>query len=1131
MRFLRVQNAVLALSFVALAGFVANTVAPVAHAQTNTTGDIVGIVADSSGAAVPGAHVSVTSQETGATRVVTSSASGEYRVSQLPPGKYTISVTATGFEGSKQTLQVSAGAVASANIALSIGKASETVEVSAGEVPMLHVDDAQVSTTFTQEQVLNLPNPGNDLTFVAQTAPGSVMNTQSGYGNFSSFGLPGTANTFTVNGAYYNDPYLNVNNSGATNLTLGNNDVASVTVTSNAYNASFGGLGGAQVSEVTRSGGNKFHGNGAYWWNGRLLNANDYFDKQAGNPRPFDNVNQWAGSFGGPIVRDKTFFFFNYEGLRVVLPTRNTVYAPDAAYQANTLANLTANGLAAEIPVYQNIFKLYNNSPGFATANTDSNYTDALTGGYGLVSFNALAANFTHEYLLNGRVDQSISDKDHLFGHMTDDQGLQATYTNVLNPIFDAASPQPAWEGQLGEQHIFSPAVSNQFLFSVIHYKAFFTNTNEAASEQLVPFTLIFADEDTGNNGTGAWPGGLNMVWPQGRDVTGYEFQNDLSWTKGKHTLSFGWTFRRDDISDFSPGTFTSSPEAVVTNGSFQQGYVDEWFQQFPTRLEQPVALYAQGWYAQDQWRPLTNLTVTYGMRMEHNSDPVCRTNCFARLSTDFSDASTSTSTPYNQLIVSGLNKAVANLQKIGWEPRVGFALLPFGAQSKTTIRGGLGMFADAFPGQVADDFLLNPPSEVGFTLYGPAFGGTNIALVPAAPGSAASVAASSDKAFSSGFATGSSLSSLSTVPGFAPPNISSAVQKINNPSYVEWSMAVEQQLGKFDTLSVMYVGNHSYHEPEQNNSVNAWNSGGAIGFPELSTSGPPNANFSAVTQISSSGSSNFNGVVISEQHRSRTLTVGFNYQWSHALDEISNGGFDGFTANSVYPDDPFNLSKNYGNADYDTRQYLSGDYIYALPHFWGPKVLVDNWQFSGTVFHSLGLPFSVVDTGTASMLSGYGGALYARQTGALGGSDHCGGTAAANENNPTPCGFAADYAPFIPAVPATATTPLIPAVQSATDFGQSRRNQVFGPNYTDSDFSITKGFLMPHWESAKFRIGAQFFNIFNHPNFGQPINSVASGALGTIQSTVNPPTSILGSFLGGDASPRLVQATLKFDF
>ena len=1114
MRFSRLEKLALALGLLAFAGFVANTTAPVVYAQTNTTGDIAGIVSDSSGASVPGATVTVTSLATGATRAATTSTAGEFRVAQLAPGRYSLEVVAATFEKSKLTIDVSAGSVAPANVTLTVGKANVTVEVSAGEVPMLHVEDAQLSTIFTQEQVLTLPNPGNDLTFVAQTAAGSVMNTQSGYGNFSSFGLPGTANTFTVNGGYYDDPFLNVNNSGATNLTLGNNDVASVTVTSNAYNASFGGLGGAQVSEISRSGGAKFHGNGAYWWNGRVMNANDYFDKQAGNPRPFDNVNQWAGAFGGPIIRDKTFFFFNYEAIDVVLPTRNTVYSPDASYQANTLANLTANGLASEIPVYKNIFSLYTSAPGYAKAAVDSNYTDANTGGYGLVQFDAVAGNYTHEHLFNGRVDQTFSEKDHLFGHMTYDIGVQATYTNVLNPLFDALSPQPSWEGQLGEQHIFSPTLSNSFLFATNLYQAVFSNTTEAASEKLVPFSLIFADEDIASNGTGAWPGGLNIIWPQGRNVTGYQFQDDVSWTKGKHTLSFGWTIRRDDITDYSPGEYTTSPEAVATNGSFQQGYVDLWAENFPTRSTQPVALYAMGWYAQDQWKPVPNLTLTYGLRMEHNSNPVCRTDCFARLSTNFAAASTSTSTPYNKLISSGLEQALASLQMIGYEPRVGFSYLPFGAQSKTTLRGGFGMFADAFPGQIADSFLNNAPGNVPFDVYGPAFGGGNTALVPSAPGSAESIAAASDAAFQAGFKGGGSFNTISAAaPAFSAPNISTALQKVFNPTYEEWSFAVERQIGPRDTFSVMYVGNHSYHEPELNSGINAWNAGGAAGFPELSTISAPNPNFADVTEVSSSSVGNFNGVVFGAQHRSRSLSLAVNYQWSHAIDEISNGGFDGFSGNSVYPDDPLNLRKSYGNADYDTRHYVSGSYVYTMPHYRGPKLLVDHWEASGTFFHSTGLPFSVVDTATAGEIGNYNvngtsNPLYAKQNPGRLSSTHCGGTAAANGY---PCPFANDFT-------------------SATDFGQSERNELVGPAYTDSDFAITKGFLVPGWETGKLRVGAQFFNIFNHPNFGQPLNNVAGG-IGVIVSTVNPPTSILGSFLGGDASPRLVQLTAKFDF
>jgi hypothetical protein len=1112
MRFMRSRIAALAFALMTPVGLSFLTMPIPASAQTNTTGAIDGVISDPTGAIVPNASVAVTNAANGATYKATTGGNGEYRVSQLPPGAYNIAVSASGFQTSKQTIQVSIGQVATGNLALTVGQTATTVEVTGSEVPLLHTDDAQISTTFTQQQVENLPNPGNDLTFVAQTAPGSIMNTQGGYGNFSSFGLPGTANTFTVNGGYYNDPFLNVNNSGATNLALGANDISSVTVTSNAYNASFGGLGGAQVSEISRSGGNRFHGNADYWWNGRIMNANDYFNNNSGTPRPFDNVNQWAAAIGGPIRHDKTFFFVNYEGLRVILPSRATVYAPDATYEANTLANLTANGLSSEIPVYQNIFSLYDNAPGHQSATQST--SDGDSGGYGTVQFNSTASNFTHEQLWNGRIDQNWGDNDHLFGHVTVDKGVQATYTNVLNPLFNALSPQPAYEGQLAEQHIFSPNVSNSFLLSTIYYRAVFTNTNESASASIVPFSLIFADGDIGSNGTSAWPGGLNIIWPQGRNVTGYQFQDDLSWTKGKHTFSFGWTMRRDDLTDFSPAEYTLSPEAVVTNASFQQGYVDEWVQQFPTRLTQPVALYNMGWYVQDQWKVRPNLTITYGLRMEHNSDPICRTNCFARLGTDFASSNSSTSVPYNQLISSGHETALAKMQPIGWEPRIGFAFLPFGPSSRTTIRAGFGMFADAFPGQIADMFLNNAPTNVPFTLFGPAFGGSNLALDPGTAGSARSVASASAAAFQSGFATGGSFDTLSTVPGFAAPSISTARQYIKYPTYEEWSLSVEHQISKNDSLSVQYVGNRSYHQPVQNNSVNSWNSGGAPGFSEFSTAGPTNPNFGAVTEVSSEAVSNFNGGVAQWQHRAKSLNLNFNYEYSHALDEISNGGFDGFSGNSVYPNNPFNLSQNYGNADYDVRHYFSGNIVFEVPHWRGPKAIVDQWTFSGTVFHSTGLPFTVTDSGTATAFSNYGGPMFAQQTAQIGKNNHCGGegaTTTVNGNN-VPCAFVNDFT-------------------SPTDFGQSRRNQMFGPNYTDSDFAVMKGFGIHGMESGKLRVGAQFYNLFNHPNFGQPNGDLASGSFGLISTTVNPPTSILGSFLGGDASPRLIQLTGKFEF
>ena len=260
MRVFRFNSAALALSLLATAGFVAVSTAPVAIAQSNISGDISGNVTDPSGAVVSNAQITVTSQARGNVKTsVTSDASGNFRVPLLSPGPYTVSVTAPGFQTSTATVNVQAGTI-TVTLKMTVGQASTTVEVTGGVNDILHTEDAQMSTSFNLEQIQNLPNPGNDLTFVAQTTPGAVMNTQGGYGNFSTDGLPATSNTFTINGAYEGDPYLNLNNSGATNLLLGNNDVDAVTVITNAYDAAFGGLGGAQVNEISRSGGNRWHG-------------------------------------------------------------------------------------------------------------------------------------------------------------------------------------------------------------------------------------------------------------------------------------------------------------------------------------------------------------------------------------------------------------------------------------------------------------------------------------------------------------------------------------------------------------------------------------------------------------------------------------------------------------------------------------------------------------------------------------------------------------------------------------------------------------------------------------------------------------------------------------------------------
>src|SRR5215472_4681275 len=291
-----------------------------AYSQSTTSGDITGVVTDPSGAVVSGAKVTATSEATGAVVNTTTNGEGFYRFSFLKPGSYTVAVNATGFQAASRKVQVVLGQATSANVAMAITAATTTVEVTTSP---LQVENADLSTEFSNQQIALVPNPGNDLSAVAQTAPGAVMNTQAGFGNFSTFGLPGTSNLFTLNGQNDNDPFLNLNNSGATNLLLGTNDVQEATVTNNGYSGQYGQLAGSQINYISKSGENAFHGNAVYFWNGRVMNANDYLNNLAiagspSTPKPFDNINQWAASFGGPIKKDKTFFFVNYEGLRVV---------------------------------------------------------------------------------------------------------------------------------------------------------------------------------------------------------------------------------------------------------------------------------------------------------------------------------------------------------------------------------------------------------------------------------------------------------------------------------------------------------------------------------------------------------------------------------------------------------------------------------------------------------------------------------------------------------------------------------------------------------------------------------------------------------------------------------------------
>lgn len=1135
-----VKSWIKVLSLFALAVFAIGESVP---AQTIVTGAIAGTVQDPSGAVIAGATVNLKSVETGATQTTTAGSNGQFRFTLLKPGNYQLEASQSGFKTTRQTVLVNVGQTTTTPIRMTLGAGATTVEVT-GAAPILQTQDANISSNFDTRAVQNIPNPGNDLTYVAQTAPGVSMNTSSGngYGNFSAFGLPGTANLFTVNGNDYNDPFLNLNNSGASNLLLGTNDVQQVSVVQNGYTGQYGRQAGAQVDYTTRSGTNDFHGNAIYYWTGRALDANEWFLKASGEPRPFQNNNQWAASFGGPIEKNKAFFFLDTEGIRYILGTASTVFLPTPAFQSFVLSQPAIAGSASNTAFYNRAFALYNGTPGIANATpvTGGGCASAasLPGAPAdcLETFTTSAASGNREWMLTGRVDLNVDESNKLFGQFRVDRGFQPTYADPINPAFDASSVQPQDDGQLNWTHIFSPTKVNSFIFSNLWYSAIFQSTNQALAVATFPQILCSADTSMSCLGPvgGEYP--ANFLFPQGRNVEQWGLVDDFSWAHGNHSLKFGVNWRRNDLSVYDASELTLNPAITTSLAGFATNTVDfSSAQNFAISGRQPFALYSVGAYAQDQWQVRPSLSVTLTLRADRNSPGVCQTNCTARTPDAFSALDHDPTIPYNQMVISGLHQILPNIQPLVWEPRVGFAWSP-GSKS-WVLRGGVGLFSDLYPALLLENLTTNFPQVTSWAI--PA--GT---VNPAGPTSGANLVAACNSAFLSNFAAGGNLPSyVATAPsacttsstGFpSVPKLFSTNNKIHNPMYAEWNLEIQKAVGSRGRFSVNYVGNHGYDEflinPYGNGFCDPVTCSGSIasGGAGFTASGlpatPPDQRVSAVEQLTNGANSNYNGVTVSYQETFGNSFLGrLNYTYSHSLDVISNGGLLPYSlANSfTLQVDPFNSRAQYSSSDYDLRHQISADYVWTLP---GPHsgllgAIAGGWQVSGTIFYHTGFPFSITDNATANTFAANNLLFNGLPV----------STIISQPSGPMPTTFGRSCA--------EAFVVSGPACFSAANFAPSTtwvggpvgRNFFRGPNYFDTDFSLRKTFKLT--ERFGFQIGANAFNVLNHPNFQSPVGNNLNGAFGFITGAVSPPTTPYGAFASAAEDMRILQIVGKLTF
>ena len=586
-----------------LRAFLVLSVALPLAAQTTTTGEMSGYVTDTSGAVVQGIVITLTLTGTETVREAASGHTGAFRFSLLAPGTYTVSASSSTLASRVEQLSVAVGQVATLAVVVRPRIATQSIEVSAAQ-SLLPIGSPDLRTTFTNAELEDLPMPGGDITTPAFLVPGIVMSTGAGYGSFSSHGLPATSNLFTLNGNDNMDPYLNTPLIGASNLTLGSNELAEVSILQNPYDASYGRQAGAQIAEVSKSGTNQFHGDLRWDWNGSLLNANDFFANATGTPRGRSDSNQYAAAIGGPLRTDKTFFFLDTEGLRYVLPISGTVTVPSVAYQNYVLSQVQPS----QIALYQQAFALYDAAPGISRAVPVTNglgtlqdqsgtlgcgsQAGHLANGLGLtapcsLAFQTNTVNQTSEWLMSARLDQTLSNKQKLFLRFHTDHGIQPAFTDPISHVFDVTSSQPEYEGQVDHTYLVSPRLVNHFIGSASWYSQLFGPTSMKTALSTFPTYWQFVGTG-GANGSGNAFTALGLLTPnvpQGRRDGQAQIIDDLSLVMGSHTLKFGVNFRRNRLTDLSSAKLTEGGAYIFFSGQeFAHGVLGSGYSYFEQR-------------------------------------------------------------------------------------------------------------------------------------------------------------------------------------------------------------------------------------------------------------------------------------------------------------------------------------------------------------------------------------------------------------------------------------------------------------------------------------------------------------------------------------------------------------------
>ncbi len=1048
-------------------------------------GSIRGQVKDSSGATVAGASVSAKNLQTSQTRTVTTSADGGYSINELPAGSYEVTVTSAGLEPVKLAARVDVGADTALNINLGkLSQVQEAIQVSAS-ASLLDPTASTLSQVIENKLVVDLPLNGRDFTKLVALTPGvtvegsGVAGTEKGFGQFNINGNRDRSNNYLLDGTDNNDPFFNnsalnqVGITGAPASLLPIDAIEEFNLETQAR-AEYGRNSGAAVNVVTKSGGNQFHGSVFEYLRNSALDARNYFNVKtnqdgSSNPQsPFKN-NQFGASLGGPIVHGRTFFFGAYEGQRERVSSDFLFAVPTPAQIAAALAVAQTTGPIS--PALPKLLTRFFPAPTSIDAN-----------GFGSAAVSVQDKNDLNSGII--KIDHQFTDRE-MFTARYAYSGSQQNYplggqgygagSRIAN--FAQVSPTRVQVVSASLLTTISASKLNELRFGYSRYRTSFNSADAKVDPSTLGLNMGTAKgglPEIDFNGVLENFGASAYSIPRARVSQTFQGLDHFTWTHGPHVFKFGGEFRRVSVNSFNDNLERG---LLYVNGPFDPNDpclpLDAVAGTLCSYFTGNIGASANAGNTQ---RTTYNNGASLFVQDDYKATSKLTLNLgvrweyFGPLSEKNNLISNLGSDGLLHMVGSGGVKNAWDKKFTNFSPRLGLA---WQALPGTVVHAGYGLYYDYIPQNV---ITTNYTATAGIT--------TNpIGPKPVTPLNFDSTAWSTGVGPVLTPSTGGPYSIFVTSPKFTTPYVQS------------WNLNIQQSIARAASFEIGYVGSKGTHlarlydanQPDSNGNY-------------------PNQNYYAISTLGTNSASTYHALQATLKARSWKGLTGFaNYAWAKSIDDASDA-ID-FTPGAAFPQDSNNLRAERGPSTFDTRQRFTAAANYAIPSFgFGPSWFKTGWQL-GTIFTAqTGRPIPIVTSNDTSGLYNY------RQ-----------------RPNIVP-GVNPILSHWSPATgylnPAAFSQP----GSNPTDgpFGNLGRNAIFGPKFVNTDFSVEKSTKLCERFTAQLR--AEFFNIFNHPNFALPNGSFdpTSPTVGVISQT--PDVAQGNPGLGG-GGPRVIQLALRLQF